>query len=175
MTGGLGVLNLELHNKALLIKQLHKFYMRENVPWVKLVWSLYGNRVPHAQTRRGSFWWRDIFSLVEDYRSITKCSLGNGNSILFWKDFWMQGELLCDKFPRLFSYVLNEDMSVAEMSLVRDLRSCFSLPLLVEAYAEFHSSYGGYLAASAFAHNSALLCSIIKQILKSDLMNQENL
>jgi hypothetical protein len=44
---------------------------------------------------------------------------------------------LCDKFPRLFSYVLNEDMSVAEMSLVRDLRSCFSLPLLVEAYAEF--------------------------------------
>jgi hypothetical protein len=38
--GGLGVLNLELHNKALLIKQLHKVYMKENVPWVNLVWSL---------------------------------------------------------------------------------------------------------------------------------------
>jgi hypothetical protein len=49
--GGLGVLNLEIQNKALLLKQLHKFYCKENVPWVKLVWSLYGNRVPHAQSR----------------------------------------------------------------------------------------------------------------------------
>jgi hypothetical protein len=56
--GGLGVLNLELQNKALLLKQIHKFYMKENVPWVRLVWSLYGNTVPHAQTKRGSFWWR---------------------------------------------------------------------------------------------------------------------
>jgi hypothetical protein len=55
--GGLGVLNLDLHNKALLIKQLHKFYMKEDIPWVKLVWSLYGNGVPHAQPKKGSFWW----------------------------------------------------------------------------------------------------------------------
>jgi hypothetical protein len=111
--------------------------MRENVPWVKLVWSLYGNRVPHAQSRRGCFWWRDIFSLVEDYRSITKCAVGNGTSILFWKDFWLEGELLCDKYPRLYSYAINEDMSVADMSLVPDIRSCFALPLSVEAYSEF--------------------------------------
>jgi hypothetical protein len=40
--GGLRVLNLELQNKALLLKQLHKFYEKENIPWVKRVWSLYG-------------------------------------------------------------------------------------------------------------------------------------
>src|SRR5438128_7801816 len=74
--GGLGVLNLELHNKALLLKQLHKFYSKSNVPWVKLVWSLYSEGVPHAQSRRGSFWWRDIFSFVGDYRSVTQCSVG---------------------------------------------------------------------------------------------------
>jgi hypothetical protein len=66
--GGLGFLNLELQNKALLLKQLHKFYDKAVVPWVKLVWSLYGDSVPHAQTNRGSFLWRDILSLSEKYR-----------------------------------------------------------------------------------------------------------
>jgi hypothetical protein len=54
--GGLGILNLELQNKALLLKQLHKFYMKADTPWVKLIWSLYGNSVPHAKSKRGSFW-----------------------------------------------------------------------------------------------------------------------
>jgi hypothetical protein len=132
--GGLGVLNLELQNKALLIKQLHKFYSKADVPWVKLVWSLYGDQVPHAQSRRGSFWWRDIFSLVSDYRSVSHCKVGDGKSILFWKDFWLNEEVLCDKFPRLFSYVLEEDVSVADLARTEDLISFFALPLSVEAY-----------------------------------------
>ena len=87
MHGGLGILNLQLQNEALLLKQLHKFYCKEKIPWVDLVWSLYSTAVPHAQTVKGSFWWRDIFSLVDKYRSITSCTVGNGSSILFWKDF----------------------------------------------------------------------------------------
>jgi hypothetical protein len=62
--GGLGVKNLELQNKAMLMKQLHKFYAHADTPWVKLGWSLYGDSVPHTKTGKGSFWWRDIFSLV---------------------------------------------------------------------------------------------------------------
>jgi hypothetical protein len=75
--------------------------------------------------------------LVEDYRSVTQCSVGSGTSVLFWKDFWREGELLCDKFHRLFSYVLNEDMSVAKISMIQNLISCFVLPLSVEAYDKF--------------------------------------
>jgi hypothetical protein len=114
--GGLGVLNLEIQNKALLLKQLHKFYSKANVPWVTLVWSLYGDGVPHAQYRRGCFWWRDIFSLVGEYRSISRCQVASGNSVLFWKDFWSNGELMCNKYPRLYSYVLNEDLSIADLA-----------------------------------------------------------
>jgi hypothetical protein len=69
------------------MKQLHKFYSKADVPWVHLVWSLYGEEVPHAKSKRGSFWWGDIFSLVDDYRSISQCKLGNGSTVLFWKDF----------------------------------------------------------------------------------------
>lgn len=135
--GGLGVLNLEIQNKALLMKQLHKFYSKENVPWVNLVWSLYGDRVPHAQSKRGSFWWRDIFSLSGEYRSITQCQVGSGTSVLAWKDFWMDGGLLCDRFPRLFSFVIDEDLSVAELSRVTDLNTCFALPLSEQAFQEW--------------------------------------
>jgi hypothetical protein len=39
--GGLGVFNLELQNKALLLNQPHKFYGKYNTPWVKMVWCLY--------------------------------------------------------------------------------------------------------------------------------------
>jgi hypothetical protein len=35
--GGLGLKNLRTMNDALLIKHLHKFYNKEDVPWVQLI------------------------------------------------------------------------------------------------------------------------------------------
>ena len=135
--GGLGVTNFELQNKALLLKQLHKFYSQMDVPWVKLVWSLYDTASPpHAQTKRGSFWWRDVFSLVDIYRSISSCDIRDGKSVLFWKDFWHSEGMLCSNFPRLFSYALNEDISVGEIVSSSDIYSLFALPLSVQADAE---------------------------------------
>jgi hypothetical protein len=128
---------LELQNKALLLKQLHKFYSKDPTPWVSLVWSLYGNNVPHTMSKRGSFWWKDIFSLIEDYRSISFCKIHSGTSVLFWKDFWVKGDLLCHRFPRLFSYATNEDASVHAMIQMTNLQEGFFLPLSVEAYQEW--------------------------------------
>jgi hypothetical protein len=34
----LGVLNLRLQNEVLLMKNLHKFLNKEDLPWVKLIW-----------------------------------------------------------------------------------------------------------------------------------------
>jgi hypothetical protein len=135
--GGLGIRNLELQNKALLLKQLHKFYCKESVPWVQLVWSLYTQGAPQPQSPRGSFWWRDIFSLVGDYRSITSVQIGNGQSTLFWKDFWTNGQTLSEQFPRLFSFTLLEDVTVSDLALAPDLRNFFALPLSVEAHEEY--------------------------------------
>ena len=39
--GGLGVLNLRKQNDGLLLKQLHKFYNKESIPWVQLIWFKY--------------------------------------------------------------------------------------------------------------------------------------
>jgi hypothetical protein len=39
--GGLGVINLSIHNDSLLMKFLHKFYSKADIPWVHLVWDNY--------------------------------------------------------------------------------------------------------------------------------------
>ena len=101
------------------------------------MWSQYDPAVPpHAQSARGSFWWKDIFKLVDTYRSITTSKVSSGQTTLFWKDFWHNNELMCDRYPHLFSYVLNEDYSVAYMSNIEDLSASFALPLSVQAFDE---------------------------------------
>ena len=59
--GGLGIIDLKTQNQGLLLKQLHKFYNKHDVPWVKLIWdSYYVDKIPHASDPCGSFWWRDL-------------------------------------------------------------------------------------------------------------------
>jgi hypothetical protein len=62
--GGLGVVNLQLQNDALLLKQLNKFYQKREIQWVKLIWNRYYPKgVPHLRREKGSFWWKDILRL----------------------------------------------------------------------------------------------------------------
>jgi hypothetical protein len=52
------------------------------------------------------------FELVRGIPSVTKCKIGDGSTVLFWKDFWTNGTLLCDQFPRVYSFVIDDDISV---------------------------------------------------------------
>jgi hypothetical protein len=71
-------------NETLLIKQLHKFYNKADVPWVQLVWNYYTDEVPHVAKLCGSFWSRDIMKLADKYREICTVTPVKGDSILFW-------------------------------------------------------------------------------------------
>ena len=93
--GGLGVINLRLQNDALLMKHLHKFYNKENIPWVQLVWfKYYSMKVPHASREVGSFWWKDVLRLNTLYRVIARCQVGDGTIVTFWEDLWTE-EISC--------------------------------------------------------------------------------
>jgi hypothetical protein len=39
--GGLGIIDIATQNKALLLKHLHKFFNKANIPWVDLTWKVY--------------------------------------------------------------------------------------------------------------------------------------
>jgi hypothetical protein len=73
---------------------------------------------------------------VHIFRSITRGKVGTDDTILFWKDFWTNDGLLCNALPGLFSYSINEDISVADMALAPKLFDCFVLPISVQANSE---------------------------------------
>lgn len=69
--GGLGVLNLQTQNEALLLKNLHKFFSRVDIPWVHLVWEKYysNGRLPN-HVKKGSFLWKDILKLLDKFKGL---------------------------------------------------------------------------------------------------------
>ena len=135
--GGLSVINLWLQNDALLLKQLNKFYNKEDIPWVQLIWSKYYDaKVPHAAREMGSFWWKDVLRLSVIFRRIAKCELGDGSSACFWEDLWSESVLSQD-YPRLVSFATNGAISVMEAMQAEDLVSLFFLPLSQQTFQEF--------------------------------------
>jgi hypothetical protein len=135
--GGLGVINLEIHNNSLLLKFLNKFYTKADIPWVHLVWNNYysNGRLPGHQ-RRGSFWWRDIVKLTTLFKSLASATAHDGSSILFWQDKWNDHVLLQD-FPELFSFATNPAATVKTVLNSQQLENNFHLPLSSEAHHQF--------------------------------------
>lgn len=132
--GGLGVLNLQIQNKALLLKYIHKFMHKQDTPWVLMVWdAYYDDTPPHAKPSCGSFWWRDVFSLMDIYHGITSCIPATGDTILLWKDVWLEDRPLMDTHEHLFSYTKNEDVSLAQFYNNNTHVENFMLPLSMEA------------------------------------------
>jgi hypothetical protein len=133
-------MNLEFQNDALLLKYMDKFMNKADIPWVDLVWhSHYNGKVPHASPKTGSFWWKDICSLYFQYRGLTTCEPGGGDSILLWKDKWHGEFPLAISYDRLFSFALNKDISIREALHTEDLFSLFWLPLSDQAFQELQS------------------------------------
>jgi hypothetical protein len=67
----LGILNLKTQNDALLLKNMHKFFNRQDCPWVNLIWANYyrDGKIPNIQ-RKGSFWWKEILKLMDRFKGI---------------------------------------------------------------------------------------------------------
>jgi hypothetical protein len=139
--GGLGVVNFQKKNNALLLKHLDKFYNKSDTPWVQLIWSsYYTNSVPHSARPCGSFWWRDIMHLSGSFTEVATIEPGMGDSFLFWSDKWKfmhSDQPLASRFPRLFSFVLDKEMSAADVFSTEDFSQLFYRPLSAEAFQEY--------------------------------------
>jgi hypothetical protein len=131
--GGLGVLDLSLHNDAMLLKFLHKFFSKADIPWVKLVWDNYhhNGKLP-GQIKRGSFWWRDVVKLMDKFKSFAVVSVGDGSTVIFWKDRW-SGMIPAQQFPELFSFAKYPVDSFAAIAQRPHFLQNFFLPLSVQA------------------------------------------
>lgn len=135
--GGLGALNLRTQNEALLMKYLHKFINREDIPWVNLIWEIHydNGRLPVANNR-GSFWWKDVLRLLDNFKGLAKVDLKDGRTCFLWSDIW-KDTIPTLAFPELFSFTSNKSITVAEAKTLDSLQSIFHLPLSEQAYHQF--------------------------------------
>lgn len=135
-SGGLGILNLHTHNQSLLLKILHKFFNRFDIPWVHLVWAVrYSNGRPPTESRKGSFWWRDIQKLLPAFKGMAMATVENGSSCFFWLDSW--NGFSRTSMPELFSFVKNRHITVQQVCQSTHLHDIFHLPLSEEAFEQF--------------------------------------
>ena len=123
-------------SEALLLKFLHKFFNRADIPWVHLVWEKhYSNGKLPGQTRKGSFWWRDILKLVNTFKGLTAVTPFIGNTCSLWNDLWC-GKVPAQAFPELFSFAKLKDISLSGAAAAQSLNTLFHLPLSESAFQQ---------------------------------------
>ena len=135
--GGLGVIDLEKHNRALLLKNLYKFFNKLDIPWVQLVWEKhYKNSKLPSHTRKGSFWWKDILKLLQVFKSIASAHISSGTSVLFWHDSWLHTGPLASSNPELFYFVRNKQITAQKAFEANDFTDLVHLPLSLTAFQQ---------------------------------------
>ncbi|XP_059629623.1 uncharacterized protein LOC132272506 [Cornus florida] len=101
--GGLGIPNLELANKAGIMRFIWDLQTDTNgrlwIQWChthliksRNLWEL---NIPHSC----SWSWRKMLQLRHPARLLLKHSIGNGTDTSFWLDNWAPGGPLCSRFP----------------------------------------------------------------------------
>jgi hypothetical protein len=140
LKGGLRIINFQKQNATLLIKFLDKFYNKKDIPWVHLVWfAHYQGKVPNEENLCGSFWWRDVCKQVDNFRGVAFVNHGTGETASFWHDSWnLAGskQSMSQRFPKLFSYVLNDKASIAHVYQREDILDLFYTHLSMQAFQE---------------------------------------
>ena len=136
--GGLGIINLQLQNQALLMKNLDKFFNERDLPWVNLVWEKHyrNDRLPGI-VKKGSFWWKDVLKTLHIYKEMAIVKVKNGATCFFWKDPWeSQGSKLELRFPQAFSYAKNKNITVRKACSHSNINELFNMPISQQAFEQ---------------------------------------
>ena len=74
--------------------------------------------------------------LVQKYLEICSVQVKEGDTTLFWSDTW-RDKVLNLKYPRLFSFAIDANLSVRDVMQTQDKSELFHLPLSQQAFEEF--------------------------------------
>jgi hypothetical protein len=120
-----------------MLKNLHKFFNNLDIPWVHLIRdTYYSNGELPKNILEGPFWWKSHLKLLEIYKGMAKCIVGNGRTVNFWTDLWEQN-CLHQRFPHLFTFAKYTYYNVEKVVHTEFLEDLFHLPLSQQAYEEF--------------------------------------
>jgi hypothetical protein len=66
--------------------------------------------------------------MIDLYKAMPKCNLGDGKSAFFWYDLWLDA-CLQQKFPHLLSFAKKANATIAEIVNTEFIEDLFHLPL----------------------------------------------
>ncbi|CAL1377121.1 unnamed protein product [Linum trigynum] len=104
--GGLGVLDLDNMNLALLAKWFWKFATEPNSWWRQLIEFKFPNPLSIWRSGSGSgplgcSMWKRIMKEEDSFWKSAHISPGGGAWVSFWNDCWWPGMILKDAYPRV--------------------------------------------------------------------------
>jgi hypothetical protein len=112
--GGLGVLDLQKMNEALLAKWIWRLENSSGL-WQSIVKSKYVKNKPIISVKKrpsDSHFWKGLLSVRDKYYNYCKKNIGDGKSSSFWKNIWCGNVKLADKYPNLFEVAYDKDITV---------------------------------------------------------------
>ncbi|KAL7606993.1 hypothetical protein Lser_V15G19826 [Lactuca serriola] len=122
--GGFSIGILESFNQALMYKWRWRFLNNQNLLWVKIINSCYGEDggfMLASSTRVNNYVWMGIVKSFWDlhnrgiipFDSVCR-KVGDGGNTKFWVDNWCGSISLRARFPRLFDVARNKDAYVKD-------------------------------------------------------------
>jgi hypothetical protein len=139
--GGLGVINLEIHNSSLLLKFLNKFYTKADIPWVHLVWNNYytNGRLP-GQQKKAPFGGEILSNsshtskvwLQQQFMMDLRFFSGKINGMI----------IFCSMTSLSSSFAINPAVTVKTILNSQQLENNIHLPLSSEAHQQFLALQG---------------------------------
>jgi len=116
--GGLGIRDLALHNKCLLMKWLWRYTQEEQSLWKDVIIDKHGalnNWCSNVSTEPyGVGVWRSISKLWEEFSQHKHLIAGNGQNINFWRDKWIGNSSLMVAYPNIFHIVREPNFTIQQ-------------------------------------------------------------
>lgn len=121
--GGLGLGSLRALNLSLLVKWWWRYKVENDSLWRKVIQGLHkiDIRTGLANRRIKGTWLRtttvinDLEELQIDSKNIFQRKLGDGGSILFWKENWCGSSIFQDRFPNLYRLSKQKSFLVSQI------------------------------------------------------------
>lgn len=112
--GGLGVLNLDIMNKAMLGKWLWNLETEKGW-WQDILISKYLNKKLLSQVtfKNGdSHFWHGLMDVKNLFFRFCSKKVGNGKKTLFWEDSWIGSKPLSEQFPELYDLTFSKNITL---------------------------------------------------------------
>ncbi|AQK39484.1 TUB-transcription factor 14 [Zea mays] len=113
VVGGLGIKDLRLHNRCLLVKLIHRFHSAPNSSWA--AWARANCNVATLEGDVHGMHWNNLRAVLPIYQAITTSVVGNGHNTNFWHDAWCGEDDLATRLPALYSHCLAKQSSVHDI------------------------------------------------------------